>query len=138
LSFNRIRTRLLFVFGLLSALMLLAAIAGALGTRNILETATQTMHGELRLAQLSTQLSVEALQLRRFEKDVFINIESADKVQDYRAKWERALESAGKCAAMRRSSRPAILANLCWLSLTSCSLTLPASALRPMQSVRAR
>jgi methyl-accepting chemotaxis protein len=89
-----IRTRLLLAFGLISGLMLFAAIAGGLGTRNIVKTATQTMHGELRLAQLATQLRVEALQLRRFEKDVLINIESADKVRDYRAKWEHALESA--------------------------------------------
>src|SRR5688500_14368733 len=89
-----IRARLLFAFGLISTLMLLAAIAGGLGTRNIVETAKQTMRGELRLAQLATQLRVEALQLRRFEKDVFINIESSEKVRDYRAKWERSLESA--------------------------------------------
>jgi methyl-accepting chemotaxis protein len=89
-----IRTRLLLAFGLISGLMLFAAIAGGLGTRNIVKTATRTMHGELNLAQLATQLRVEALQLRRFEKDVFINIESADKVQDYRAKWEHALDAA--------------------------------------------
>lgn len=89
-----IRVRLLFAFGLISALMLLAAIAGGLGTRNIVETATQTMRGELRLAQLATELRVEALQLRRFEKDVFINIASADKVRDYRDRWEQTLQSA--------------------------------------------
>jgi methyl-accepting chemotaxis protein-1 (serine sensor receptor) len=89
-----IRTRLLLAFGLISSLMLLAAIAGELGTRNIVNTAMHTMDGELRLVQLATQLRAEALQLRRFEKDVFINIESADKVQDYRSQWEHALEDA--------------------------------------------
>jgi len=91
-----IRTRLLFAFGLISALMLFAAIAGGLGTHNIVETAKQTMDGELQLVQLATELRVESLQLRRYEKDTLINIESAEKVQDYRAKWEKALEAAQK------------------------------------------
>ncbi|HEY5759879.1 MAG TPA: methyl-accepting chemotaxis protein [Steroidobacter sp.] len=89
-----IRTRLLLAFGVICTLMVIAAIAGGLGTRNTVTTATRTMHGELRLAQVATELRVDVLQLRRFEKDVFINIEAADKVQDYRDKWEQSLQEA--------------------------------------------
>ncbi len=89
-----IRTRLQFAFGVVCVLMVIAAVAGGIGTRNIVATADRTMHGELRLAQLATELRVDVLQLRRFEKDVFINIEAATKVQDYRDKWAQALRDA--------------------------------------------
>lgn len=89
-----IRARLLLAFGVVCVLMVIAAIAGGVGTRNIVAAANRTMHGELRLAQLATELRVDVLQLRRFEKDVFINIETPGKVQDYRDKWARSLRDA--------------------------------------------
>lgn len=89
-----IRTRLLLAFGVICTLMVLAAIAGGMGTRAIVATANQTMHGELRLAQVATELRVEVLQLRRFEKDVFINIEAADKVRSYHERWNQSLQAA--------------------------------------------
>jgi len=88
-----IRARLLFAFGLLCVLMLVAAVDGAFGTQDIVDTA-KVMERELQLTQVATQLRVEALQLRRFEKDTLINIDKPDKVLDYREKWEQALRSA--------------------------------------------
>jgi len=88
-----IRTRLLLAFGLISLLILVAAIDGALGTKDIVETA-KVMQRELQLTQVVTQLRVEALQLRRYEKDTFISLANADKVMEYRQKWEQALLAA--------------------------------------------
>ncbi|MFC4308373.1 methyl-accepting chemotaxis protein [Steroidobacter flavus] len=89
-----IRARLQFAFGVVCVLMVIAATVGGLGTRSIVAVADQTMNGELKLAQLATELRVDVLQLRRFEKDVFINIETAGKVQEYRGKWEQSLRDA--------------------------------------------
>jgi methyl-accepting chemotaxis protein len=88
-----IRTRLLLAFGLISLLLLVASIDGWLGTKDIVETA-KIMQRELQLTQVATQLRADALQLRRFEKDTLINLDKADKAQDYRDKWEQALQSA--------------------------------------------
>ncbi|MDY6944984.1 MAG: methyl-accepting chemotaxis protein [Pseudomonadota bacterium] len=71
--------------------MVTASVVGGHGTRVIVRTALQTMHGDLRLAQLATELRVNALQLRRFEKDVFINLSDPEKVREYRDKWQSAL-----------------------------------------------
>lgn len=91
LSNLTIRARLLLSFGLLCALMVIVTAVGGHGTRVIVSTALQTMHGDLRLAQLATELRVNALQLRRFEKDVFINIATPEKVREYQEKWQKAL-----------------------------------------------
>ncbi|GFE83083.1 hypothetical protein GCM10011487_50830 [Steroidobacter agaridevorans] len=64
-----------------------------------------TLCGELRLAQLATELRVDVLQLRRFEKDVFINIETAGKVQSYREKCEESLRDAQQTRGPVREAR---------------------------------
>jgi len=87
-----IRTRLLLAFGVISLLMLVAAVDGGLGTRDIVATA-KVMERELQLTQLAIRLRAEALQLRRFEKDTLINIDQPAKLQSYVEKWETALRA---------------------------------------------
>jgi methyl-accepting chemotaxis protein len=47
-------------------------------------------HGDVALAEVVGNLHDDILQLRRYEKDVFINIGSADERDGYRAKWDEA------------------------------------------------
>ncbi|MBI5446651.1 MAG: MCP four helix bundle domain-containing protein, partial [Deltaproteobacteria bacterium] len=77
-------------FGLMIALIVATAGAGYLcmvtlsgGTQRILATDAQ-------LGRHAARAKAAVLAARRFEKDVFLNLESAEKVQEYAKKWEKA------------------------------------------------
>ncbi|MGV1098865.1 methyl-accepting chemotaxis protein [Thiovibrio sp. JS02] len=85
----KIGRRLLVSFGAVLLLLVLVAgvglwgvIAGKHATEAILET-------EGKILQHAVQLDADILGLRRFEKDIFLNIEKAEKVSDYFKKWSR-------------------------------------------------
>lgn len=84
--------RLAASFGAVASLALLAALSGGWGLRTVVETAVSTMEGDVKIAQLATEIANDVLQLRRFEKDVFINIAVPEKVDSYLGKWESAME----------------------------------------------
>jgi methyl-accepting chemotaxis protein len=101
-----IGARLSLAFGVIAALMLTASLAGGWGLRSIVDTASNAMNGDLKLAQLAAEIDVEVLHLRRYEKDVFINIGSAEKVQSYREKWESALSNAERARSAADAVAP--------------------------------
>ena len=74
-------------FGLLLALMLGMAVVGTWSTRSATAVALQILQTESPLVEHSQRARANTLGLRRYEKDVFLNIENADKVADYTAKW---------------------------------------------------
>ena len=85
----KIGKRLLVSFGTVLCLLVLVAgvglwgvIAGENATEAILET-----EGEL--LRHSVQLDADILGLRRYEKDIFLNIEKPEKVVDYFKKWSQ-------------------------------------------------
>jgi hypothetical protein len=52
------------------------------------EVAEAFRHGDTALALALEDMRDEVLQLRRFEKDVLLNVGSPDIVQSYEAKWD--------------------------------------------------
>lgn len=88
-----IGARLSAAFAIIAALVIAAALDGGWGLRSIAHTALEVMNGDLKVAQLAAQIDADVLQLRRYEKDIFINIDAPDKVRSYRAKWDQALEA---------------------------------------------
>jgi methyl-accepting chemotaxis protein len=79
--------RLGLAFGLLLALMLGMAAVGYVGTRSATAVAMRILKIESPLVEHSQRARANTLGLRRFEKDVFLNIGNAEKVADYAAKW---------------------------------------------------
>jgi methyl-accepting chemotaxis protein len=85
-----VRLRLQLAFGALTLLSLATAAVGAWGIVGLQRTTLETLHGDVRFAADVRQLQAGLLELRRFEKDTFINIGDADQVASYHGKWDGA------------------------------------------------
>jgi methyl-accepting chemotaxis protein len=69
-----------------------------------ISTATGKLLGhEVKLVEDANDLSVAINQMRRFEKDAFINIEAPDKVGEYAKKWqEKRVNAEGLLASLKK------------------------------------
>src|ERR1041384_3920718 len=79
--------RLGLAFGVLLTLIMVVAGSGYWGTRAISALSLKILKVESPLADHAQAVQANALGLRRFEKDVFLNMADADKVRDYSTKW---------------------------------------------------
>ena len=59
------------------------------GLAHLRDVIASVRHGDVALAEAVGSLHDDVLQLRRYEKDVFINMQSADRRADYRSKWDQ-------------------------------------------------
>src|SRR5438045_3094498 len=84
----KIRTRLNLAFGFLLCLMLGMALAGYWGVSSIYGAARGVLSGEAKMAESSADAANATVDLRRFEKDAFLNLSSADKMAEYLTKWD--------------------------------------------------
>jgi methyl-accepting chemotaxis protein len=89
-----VRLRLQLAFGFLTLLSVATAAVGAWGISGLQRTTLETLHGDVRFAADVRQLQAGLLELRRFEKDTFINIGDAAQVASYHSKWSGAHANA--------------------------------------------
>jgi methyl-accepting chemotaxis protein len=82
-----IGTRLALGFGALVLLMVVVAAAGVRGTREAADHALDYVHVDTPLVDHAQSARAETLALRRFEKDVLLNMGSPEKVAEYAEKW---------------------------------------------------
>ncbi len=87
-----IKSRLILSFGVVVLMMIAAALTGRWGMSTLHQEVTASINGDVALAQATSDLHSDVLTLRRFEKDVFININNADSVASYFTKWQSALQ----------------------------------------------
>jgi len=80
--------RLALGFGLLLALVALVAGSGYRSTRLASSLAMDILKVESPLVEHSQRVRANTLGLRRFEKDVFLNVDNAEKVAEYVTKWK--------------------------------------------------
>src|SRR6185436_9399944 len=80
--------RLALGFGLLLALVALVAGSGYRSTHLASSLAMQVLKVESPLVEHSQRARANTLGMRRFEKDVFLNIATPEKVAEYITKWQ--------------------------------------------------
>ncbi len=74
--------------GLTSAVLTVAVgVVGWWGISSIAGATSRTMNGEARIAQHAARVRANTLGLRRYEKDIFINIHDPKKVEEYVKKF---------------------------------------------------
>lgn len=83
-----IGTRLYLGFGALLTLLFVLWGVGKWGMASFHDAISATLKGNVKIMELSSRARANALGLRRFEKDVFINIGSAKDVEKYRKGWD--------------------------------------------------
>ena len=92
LSRFKIGTRLALAFGLVSLFLLGTLVAGVMGITATKNTAQETLETDVALASNAAEIQRLSLQARRFEKDIFINIDSPERVVDYQQRWVATIE----------------------------------------------
>ena len=81
-------TRLLLSFGLLLVLLVAIGGSGYSGTKGVSPQTPEILQEDAKLAEHSTRALVNTLQLRRYAKDMFLNVDSPGKVAKYRKQWD--------------------------------------------------
>jgi len=85
-----ISKRLFASFGLVLAFVLVVAAAGQWALTTSSDTAVHVLTVDFAINSAANDAHIAALDLRRFEKDYFINIGDKDKEAEYLAKWSDA------------------------------------------------
>src|SRR5215472_13095852 len=88
----KIGLRLSLAFGLLLLLMLTAAGAGYWGMQAVSNETLDMLHTDAKLEQASSRGQISTLELRRFEKDTFLNLADPQTMNSYLAKWNEQRE----------------------------------------------
>ena len=120
LSRMNIGTRMGLAFATLVCLALALAASGYWGLATVTASADHILTYDVVAADTSGQVQATTLELRRFEKDYFLNIDDVPKRNDYLGKWKASYQALlpmldklsrlvdkdderGKIAAMRRA-----------------------------------
>ena len=94
LSNWKIGKRLTLAFTVALILVGIVAAAGFWGLSQMVVTVDAILHRDAKLMEHASDLEAKTLNLRRFEKDVFLNVGNAEKVAEYAGKWKAAHTSA--------------------------------------------
>ncbi|HEY2513870.1 MAG TPA: MCP four helix bundle domain-containing protein [Polyangiaceae bacterium] len=76
--------------GVMAVLVLLVAFSGRLGLRHVEDTTQEILVRDAHIAERALEARASTLQLRRFEKDYFLNIGDAKEQASYLGKWKNA------------------------------------------------
>jgi len=79
-------------FGTVLLLLIIVGATGYWGVNSIAGITVKMLQTDANVAEHSAQARANILGLRRFEKDAFINIGSANKVEEYIKKWNEQRE----------------------------------------------
>ncbi len=90
LSHFKIGARLAFAFALITGLLVAASLSGLLMLSKFKHSTDNMLNVYVALALNAQRATTLALEERRFEKDVFINIKSKDQVKVYFERWQEA------------------------------------------------
>jgi methyl-accepting chemotaxis protein len=77
---------------LMSFLVVAVAVSGGLGLRQVVSRTQDILVRDAHVSEEALQAHVATLQLRRFEKDYFLNMGAPDKQGEYLIKWQNARE----------------------------------------------
>lgn len=89
LSRIKIGMRLALAFALMAGLLAVATGVGLLSLSNFKSTAEEALSVNAAVALNAQEIQILAREERRYEKDVFININKPEKVQSYFERWQQ-------------------------------------------------
>jgi methyl-accepting chemotaxis protein len=75
-------------FGLIVLLLVAMGLSGYWGLEAITRETLKVLNGDAKILTLSARAKATTLELRRFEKDTFLNIEDSQVRSQYAAKWD--------------------------------------------------
>ena len=103
ISDMKIGTRLGSGFGVLLLILIGIGIAGYWGMQSVSDRTVEMLQTDAVIADSSSRARANVIALRRYEKDTFINIASAAKMEEYVKQWnEQRGHLEGRIAAMEK------------------------------------
>ena len=85
----RISRRLLLGFGVVLLLLFVVAGTGYWGLDSVKQETVSMLQGDAQISQFAALIKADTLELRRAEKDSFLNIDNQKTREDYVATWKR-------------------------------------------------
>jgi methyl-accepting chemotaxis protein len=85
----KIGMRLALAFGISILLVAAVAVAGFWGLSQAVQTTYGILHHDAKMMEQAAQAQANGLGLRRYEKDLFLNIGDAEKQTSYLEKWNK-------------------------------------------------
>ncbi|MBV1775778.1 methyl-accepting chemotaxis protein [Burkholderiaceae bacterium DAT-1] len=104
---STIKDQLRLGFGVLLALIVLVSFSGYRAAQKEADGITDLVDRILEVHASTNDVLIDIGNLRRFEKDSFINVSQADKVQSYKEKWEKTYTKAQDDIASIAKADPA-------------------------------
>ncbi|MBI5894432.1 MAG: methyl-accepting chemotaxis protein, partial [Deltaproteobacteria bacterium] len=88
----KIGMRLKIGFGAVLLILLITGLVGYWGINSVSGTTIKMLQGDANIAEYSARARANVLALRRYEKDIFLNIGSKEKEEEYVKKWKEQSE----------------------------------------------
>jgi len=82
-----IGTRLALGFGVLLSLLFVLSLIGYWGVHAVSNTTIHMLEGDANIAEHAARMRANVVGMRRFEKDIFLNLGNADKLAGYVKEW---------------------------------------------------
>lgn len=95
----KIGSKLLMGFGVVVSVMIAIGGAGYWGATSITGETLKLLHSDVAISEVAMDVTIGILNMRRYEKDLFINIGSPEKEADYSKKWNDSVEDTEKATA---------------------------------------
>ena len=92
----KIGKRLTLAFALTLALVGIVAVAGFWGLSRMVDTANTILQRDAKMLEYAADLEAHTLGMRRYEKDVFLNLGDKEKVSEYNSKWQTSFRDASE------------------------------------------
>ena len=89
----KIGKRLGLGFGLVLLLLLAVGFSGYWGMSSVTEKTARMLDTDAEFAQNAAEAHAATLNLRRFEKDMFLNMHSTEKLKEYAENWNKNYEA---------------------------------------------
>src|SRR5258708_4608314 len=74
--------------GLILALMLVSAFTGYVGIGKIYESTASVLQNEVKMMQYASKVRGDVQGMRRSEKDVLLNMDHQDRMEDFVKQWQ--------------------------------------------------
>ena len=92
----KIGSRLFLGFGVTILILIAIGGSGYWGASSITNETMRLLHSDVAINGSAMDLTIGILNMRRFEKDLFLNIGNAEKEAEYTKKWDEALNDTNK------------------------------------------
>ncbi len=84
----KIGKRLGLGFGLMMLVVVVVGLTGYWGVKKSTDATIEMLRGDGTIAEDAARARADTVELRRYEKDIFLNIASPDKMSEYFQKWK--------------------------------------------------